>query len=431
MILVSLHTISFKHINQLSVLKFLNLSFLLFLLIFFSLFTGCSSSKRYTIETEIPTRIELNETAIRVLIDEAETSTFLTLQSPVYLYNGTKKLAIIHPGNTIECYNSSDEITVKIESKKFTDKYFHLESANNSYINFNGKSYNGSLKLTATDNFIEVVNYIDLEDYLKGVISKEMPLGVGTENLEALKALTICARTYATLRMQEGKSIYDIFDDTRAQMYGGKDAESPLSDRAVEETSGMILSYANEPAVVFYSSTCGWHTAAVHNVFTNEEYPYLQCVADGNEPYCKISSRYQWEEIYSKDLLIDRLIDAALIKDDSYNFEEISINSKFDCGRVDELEILLEDLDGEEISVKIYGNDIRGVLHTGDGKSDLWSTLFDISDEGDKIIIDGNGYGHGVGLCQWGAIYLSQEGWNYEDILEHYFPGTSVWKVND
>jgi stage II sporulation protein D len=57
--------------------------------------------------------------------------------------------------------------------------------------------------------------------------------------------------------------------------------------------------------------------------------------------------------------------------------------------------------------------------------------LFDISEEGDKIIIDGNGYGHGVGLCQWGAIYLSQEGWNYEDILEHYFPGTSVGKVND
>ncbi len=135
--------------------------------------------------------------------------------------------------------------------------------------------------------------------------------------LKHLKALTICARTYATLRMQEGKSIYDIFDDTRDQMYGGKDAESPISDRAVEETSGMILSYANEPAVVFYSSTCGGHTAAVHNVFTNKEYPYLQGVLDGNEPYCKISSRYKWEEIYSKDVLIDRLVDAALIKDDS------------------------------------------------------------------------------------------------------------------
>ncbi len=91
----------------------------------------------------------------------------------------------------------------------------------------------------------------------------------------------------------------------------------------------------------------------------------------------------------------------------------------------------MEDLDGEEISVKIYGNDIRGVLRTGNGKSDLWSTLFDISDEGNEIIIDGNGYGHGVGLCQWGAIHLSQEGWNYEDILEHYFPGTSIGKLND
>jgi stage II sporulation protein D len=183
--------------------------------------------------------------------------------------------------------------------------------------------------------------------------------------------------------------------------------------------------------VVFYSSTCGGHTAAVHNVFTNKEYPYLQGAVDGNEPYCKISSRYEWEEIYSKDVLIDRLVDAALIKDESYIFKEISIKSKFDCGRVDELEILLEDADEEEISVNIYGNDIRGVLRTGDGKSDLWSTLFYIEEVGDKIIIEGNGYGHGVGLCQWGAIYLSKEGWNYEDILEHYFPGTSVGKVND
>ncbi len=112
----------------------------------FTFFTGCSSSTRYTIETEIPTEIGLNETAIRVLIDEDETSTFLTLQTPVYLYNGTKKLALINPGNTIECYNTSDEITVKINSKKFTDSYFHLQPADNSHINFNGKSYKGSIK---------------------------------------------------------------------------------------------------------------------------------------------------------------------------------------------------------------------------------------------------------------------------------------------
>lgn len=431
MISFSFHTILFKYTNLISLLKFLNLFPLFFVLILFTLFTGCSSSKRYTLETRIPTEIELKETALRVLIDQDETSKFLTLQTPVYLYNSTKKLALINPENTIECYCSTDELTVKIENKKFTDKYFYLESAGNSYIKFNGKSYKGSLKLTATDNFIEVVNYIDLEDYLKGVISKEMPLGVGTENLEALKALTICARTYATLRMQEGKSIYDIFDDTRDQMYGGKDAESPLSDRAVEETSGMMLSYDNETAVVFYSSTCGGHTAAVHNVFTNEEYPYLEGVVDGNESYCKISTRYEWEEIYSEDVLVDRLVNAALLEDDSYKFEEISINSRFDCGRVDELEILLEDTAGEEISIKIYGNDIRGVLHTVDGKSELWSTLFDIEDDGDRIVINGKGLGHGVGLCQWGAIHLSQEGWKYKDILEHYFPGTSIGKLND
>lgn len=431
MIFVPITTFFFKQTKLISFNIYFNLFSLIATATFLALLMGCSASKRYSDETKTPNRFELNKTAIRVLLDEDETSTYLTIQSRVYLYDGNKKLAVINPGNTIECYNSSKFIAVKINGKKFSDNYFHITPVDNSFIKFNDKSYKGSIILTLTDNSIGIINYIDLEDYLKGVIAKEMPLGEGMENLEALKALTICARTYATLRMQEGKSFYDIFDDTRDQMYGGQNAENPISNRAVEETRGMLLLYKNNPAIVFYSSTCGGHTTAVQNVFTDKEYPYLEGIIDGNEPYCKISPRFEWEEIYSKDDLIARLIDAALVKGNFNKIEKININSRFDCGRVNELEIILEDINGEEKFVKIYGNDIRGVLKTGNGKSDLWSTLFDIEEYENKILIHGNGYGHGVGLCQWGAIYLSQNGWNYEDILEHYFPGTSVRKLND
>ncbi len=429
--LFSLQTTHFKQSNSISISKTSGLFILPLIVLFAILISSCSSSTRYTKSNETPTNLNRQTSSIRVLLDEREASTYLTLQSAVYLYDDEKKLAFVNPGHTIESYTAIDKIILRIDGKEFKAYKFFLKSVKDSYISFNDKSYNGSIQLTVSDNSINIVNYIDLEDYLNGVISKEMPLGVGTENLEALKALAICARTYAVLRMLEGKSLYDIFDDTRDQMYGGIDAESPLSDRAVEETKGILLEYDHNPALVFYSSTCGGHTAAVQDVFTNEEYPYLLGIKDGNEPYCKISSKFEWEESYSFEDVVDRLVDAALIKSSKYNFLEIDVNSRFNCGRVNELEIILEDEDGEEISVKIFGNDIRDVLRTGNGKSGLWSNSFHIKLSEDRIVLHGNGYGHGVGLCQWGAIYLSKTGWSYQDILQHYFPGTTVGSMDD
>ena len=98
---------------------------------------------------------------------------------------------------------------------------------------------------------------------------------------------------------------------------------------------------------------------------------------------------------------------------------------------MDELQINLEDEYGGSQDLIIKGNEIRSIIRNANGKSILWSTMFDISTYSDYIVLSGKGFGHGVGLCQWGAIALSKQGWSYDEILYQYFPGTNVGRLND
>ena len=268
-----------------------------------------------------------------------------------------------------------------------------------------------------------------MEDYVKGVLAREMPLGKNNENFEALKALAICIRTYAIRKMKDGKIYFDLYADTRDQVYGGVDAENPLSNKAVDETKNLVVEYGGKPALLYYHSTCGGYTESSENVFTDEPVPYLISIKDGDEPYCKISPRFQWQEIYEKEKIIDRLRNYSLLDDANYELEDISVITNFESGRVAELEVKIVDDDEEEKSIVLRGNEIRSILRTSDNKNILWSTLFDLSIRSNSVVLKGYGFGHGVGLCQWGAIALSRKGWNYKEILQHYYPGTNIGSI--
>ena len=159
--------------------------------------------------------------------------------------------------------------------------------------------------------------------------------------------------------------------------------------------------------------------------------PYLISIKDGDEPNCKISPRFQWEETYSRELIISRLKNYSLLDNLNYSLEDISIISRFSSGRVNEMEIEVISDGGEKKSIIIKGNEIRSIIRNADGKSILWSTMFDVSLKSNSVELSGNGFGHGVGLCQWGAIALSRKGWDFEEILNHYYPGTKAEKMND
>lgn len=401
------------------------------LLIFLLVLNSCSSSKRFTSNEENPTRkIDTEINSIRILLDENSAALHITIQNKVYLFNEKRKIAEVNSGNTIECFGNPETVSVKIGRQNYIGKYFQIVAANGNSVKYNGKSYKGNLRIVSTGNSVALVNFIDIENYLKGVVAKEMPLGNGNDNFEGLKAFTICARTYAAAKMYEGSSLYDIFPDTRDQVYGGELAEETISNKAVEETSGMILVYDGRPAKVYYHSTCGGETENVENVFPKPPQPYLVATDDGDDPFCKISPRFKWEETYSSAEIVQRLYDSNVIQSTKYALDDIRIVEKFNSGRVKDLEIDLNSGSGDK-EIHLYGNEIRFKLRTPGKNLVLWSTLFEIRKSGDRIVFSGRGYGHGVGMCQWGTIGRSRAGQSYTQILNHYFPGTTLSRLND
>lgn len=420
--------------------------FLFLLSAVFLFISSCGPSKRFTEKEERDVKIERVEerekkdltaeesgfAEIRVLINGIIPKESLLIESPVNLYNDENKIALIKPGNIINCYQKKGNIEISIKNESFAAEKFILASADNDdIVKINGKRYRGKIQIFSSGNSLNIINVVNMEDYVKGVLAKEMPVGKNEENLEALKALAVCVRTYAQKKLKDGKIYFDIYDDTRDQVYGGMDAESPLSNRAAEETKNLILKYDGTQAILFYHSTCGGYTESSQNVFTKEYVPYLKGIKDGSEPYCKISPRFEWTETYSKELIINRLKNYSLLDDLNYRLEEISILNRFNSGRVNEMEIKVVSNSGGKKTIIIKGNEIRSILRTSDGKMILWGTMFDVSKKSNSIVLSGKGFGHGVGLCQWGAIALSQKDWSYKDILEHYYPGTELGNVND
>ena len=408
---------------------------------------SCSPAKRFTENEQKPDKVETTEVVnsntkesgsdfnyseIRVSMQGLIPAESLLMGSSIELYNENKKIAFVKSGNTISCFYEDGQAKLVISDQSFIGEKFTLSSSNNDdIIKLNGKRYRGKIKILVSGNSVSIINALSLEDYVKGVLAKEMPIGKGTENLEALKALAVCVRTYAIQKMKDGKVYFDIYADTRDQVYGGVDDESPITNRATDETQNLILKYDGNPAIIFYHSTCGGYTESVENVFTKEPVPYLITVKDGDEPNCVISPRFNWEEKYTRELIVDRLKNYSLIENKNYTLEDISVTSRFNSGRVKELEINLIDDSGEEQLLVLRGNEIRSIIRNADGKSILWSNMFDVSTYSNFIILSGKGFGHGVGLCQWGAISLSKKGWSYDEILNHYYPGTNTEQIND
>ena len=390
--------------------------------------TGCSSGSRYAKKenASIPSKA----IPIRVLISDNGNNLNYFVESPVVLFNDEKEIAIIKNGNILTFSPNGRSVNLSISDKTFESKYFELKSqTTDKSISFDGKKYNGLLKIISDGGNVKVINRISMEDYLKGVVPAEMPTGSGDSYFQALKAFAICARTYAVMKMGNGNALFDVYLDTRDQVYNGTNVENPLSDKAVDETKNLILTYDGKSATVFYSAACGGHTENAGNVFAGKEEPYLKGVKDGDPPNCSIEPGFNWQEKYTAKTIVDRLKSAGYISSENYILKDIEVISRFESGRVNILQITLNKISGGEKIIKLIGNNIRSIIRTADNKHILRSTMFNISFNNGEVIIEGKGNGHGVGLCQWGAIRQSIEGKNYKQILSFYFPGTDIQEL--
>ncbi|HXX92428.1 MAG TPA: SpoIID/LytB domain-containing protein [Planctomycetota bacterium] len=286
--------------------------------------------------------------------------------------------------------------------------------------------YHGSLLVHALpDRKLALVNEVDLELYLKGVVGKEMNLAEGEE---ALKTQVIAARTYAVheqrlerLRRVKGER-FDLYDDERSQVYGGMERETASASRLVDETRGLFLVYENRLVRTFYSSCCGGCTEPAWEVLQDEteRMPPLQ----GRKcDYCMRRSIYRWKEpvVVSKKEISDRCLPKDL---PGARVKSVEIAKTLPGGHALEVAVSLEN---SARVVRLQANsDFRRLLQPSRFRSLLWDR---IEDRGDTIAIWGRGFGHGAGMCQVGAYEMAKDGKTCAEILEYYFPGAKVQKL--
>ena len=317
-------------------------------------------------------------------------------------------------------------------------------SADSDVINFNSQTYPGSMQIIPeNDGTFRLVNFVPLETYLRGVVPNELVNNLTPDELQACMAQAIAARNFAFYKMSELDSTdFDVYSDTRDQVYSGMEKYKSLADSAIELTSGMIVEYGGQPARCFFHSTCGGHTENVQHIWQGQPaLPYLAGISDidstTGQPFCIYSPQFYWTSTYTGREL-NKLVRANLgLANPTYaniriksDVADLKVLDRFDSFRVDTLEIRLENGD----IYYVRGDRTRYLLRSKDGtllRSSLFriTTVRDNDDSIREIIIKGQGSGHGVGMCQWGALGMSKLGYSYLQILSHYYPGTEVKKV--
>ncbi len=253
---------------------------------------------------------------------------------------------------------------------------------------------------------LQVVNHVAMADYLASVVPSEYPF----EDIEGTKAQAVIARTYVIRAAQSSDGRYDVTDNTASQAYRGVDQETDAGRTAVRATRGEILTYQDRAIEAVYSASGGGHTADNENVWDANPVPYLRGKPD---PYDDSSPHQDWRFAISRSVLHEMLSDAY-----GFDVRNIRFDNRTDSGR--HATVTLE---GSEERT-IPANDLRLVISREFGARSLKSTRFRVRETSDRYVFEGQGFGHGVGLSQWGAHARAEDGHSYEDILQFYY--TSV-----
>lgn len=285
-----------------------------------------------------------------------------------------------------------------------------------SPIYYNKRSYVGSLVFYNEKGLINVVNILSLEEYLVGLVASEMPKDWPSESL---KAQAVVARTYA-MYQRRGRSSgwsgsnYDVEATVSDQVYKGNIANDRSFRVAVEGTRGEFLTLYGKLLKTFFSSTCGGKTESAKNVW-NEEYK-LPIIED---PYCSRAPHIKWNYSISKAGLVEKLKTAGF---SAQSIDDIRLERRADNPRVATIQIDI----GPE-TIVLQGNEFRRLI----GYNLIKSTWFDVKISLGEINFSGRGYGHGVGMCQWGAKGMAGAGKDYQQILAFYYPGAEIEKTEE
>ncbi|HHW03448.1 MAG TPA: SpoIID/LytB domain-containing protein [Thermoanaerobacterales bacterium] len=377
-----------------------------------------------------------------------------------FFYNGNWSVWAKGPGNSgldtgkyILVTSSSLKIILPVSMER--PAYFSPTDGQKT-ISLNGRRYRGLIEiLPSQGRKITAVNELEMEDYLYGVLPLEMP---ANWPLEALKAQAVASRTYALYNLSKWEKLgFDICGNTQDQAYGGFDVENTASNEAVDETKGQYILYNDKPIMALYHADSGGITEDSKDAL-GSDLSYLKPVEDS---FDKDSPNSVWNVSLSLEDINEKI---GKIYTTLGKIVGISIVERTTSGRVKS--IMIEGTSGNKI---LSGSEIRNILQ-------LKSTLFDIQDKGanlyvvsgnseqkvsvkgrvvisarglfnlagrntflagfndvKNISLDGNGFefsgrgwGHGIGMSQWGAKGMAEQGYNYKQILQHYYKNVEI-----
>lgn len=279
------------------------------------------------------------------------------------------------------------------------------------YFNKKEHRYRGYIDVHLTPKGkLTVINQLDLEDYIRGVLYHEVS---NRWPMEALKAQAVAARSYAIYQMKANyMRAYDVTNDIYSQVYGGRTGERYRTNLAVTETAGEVLVYNGNILPAYFHATCAGRTENVKELWPRHEMPPLsgvECKFCRRSPHSFWKRNLQLRDIQEK--LFAKGYKTGLIQD-------IAIVSRNASDRIDKM--LITDRDGKKLTIP--GKDFREAV----GPNIIRSNNYYVVMRGYYVDFFGKGWGHGVGMCQWGAQGMSEQGLNYEQILEFYYPGAVI-----
>ncbi len=298
---------------------------------------------------------------------------------------------------------------IGLEGTELTASAYRIKSAR-GFLAYGGQPLRGYLTITGSREGLTVVSHMPLESYLEGVVNGEID---SSWPMEAVKAQVVAARSYALFRMQGEGTLYDLKTDVSDQVYAGLRSEDPRAGEAVRLTRGQVLTSNGSPIEAFYHASCGGRTSSALEVWGIVQ-PSLSGVVCGA---CDDAPHARWNLSLDRGRITEAI---RILYPRVRSPRSLGIHRRTTDGRV--LTLYVETAEGR---VLVDAGDFRKVL----GYRQLPSTRFSLGMAGETIVLTGEGYGHGVGLCQWGARGSALAGMDYRQILGKYYPGAEVRRI--
>jgi stage II sporulation protein D len=287
---------------------------------------------------------------------------------------------------------------------------FWIEPANKGFVYIGDRWFRGRTLVVPTGNGLTAVNWVDLEEYLYSVIGGEMN---SSWPEEALKAQAIAARTYALYERerQRRNPVYDLGDSPdRWQIYKGVSSESPKTYNAADQTAGKILTYNNQIILSVFHACSGGHTENVEDVWSTRV-PYLRAVPDFDQKIKENIKECNWTKTFTPREISARIAGIG-------NVKEMIIENVSPFKSVKTLKII-----GNKGTKILQGEEVRTALKIN-------STRFIVNkDANGSFTLQGLGFGHGLGMSQWGAYELAKRGANHLQILGYYYQGVALTPI--